>query len=270
MCLEAALWLVCSPESLRWQEVAPPYNKGMSHCLAWTGVITLSAFENDIASLKSHYINSIITIIINYYWSFIRKDLCEARAKPHSVFKFSDNLSALSQMYPSADEDSGQVDIWPDFGSGWSLDRCTPICPGRDILWPSVILLWVRLIFGQTLGQVDLWSDIPPAKTSCDQVWYYFRLGWHLVTSLGQVDLCCRCTPRMRFWVRLTFGQTLGQVDLWSDIPPAKDILWPSVILLQVRLTFGHIFGSGWPLFRCTPQDKALGQVDIWSDFWSG
>ena len=41
----------------------------------------------------------------------------------------------------------------------------------------------------------------------------------------------------MRLFVRLTFGQALGQVDIWSDIPP---------------------------------QDEAFGQVDIWSDFGSG
>ena len=34
-----------------------------------------------------------------YSWSFIT-NLCEARPKMHSVFKFSDNLSALSQMDP--------------------------------------------------------------------------------------------------------------------------------------------------------------------------
>ena len=43
-----------------------------------------------------------------------------------SVFKFADNLSALSQM------DALQM------------------------------RLWVRLTFGQTLGQADLWSHVPP------------------------------------------------------------------------------------------------------------
>ena len=56
------------------------------------------------------------------------------------------------------------------------------VLPSAEILWPSVILLQVRLTFGQTLGEVELWSDVP---------------------------------PRMRLQVRLTFGQTLGQVDLW-------------------------------------------------------
>ena len=53
-----------------------------------------------------------------FNWSFVRKDICEARAKHHSVFRFSDNLSALSQIYPPTDEALDQIDIWSDFGSG--------------------------------------------------------------------------------------------------------------------------------------------------------
>ena len=65
-----------------------------------------------------------------------------------------------------------------------------------------------------------------------------------------QSHLVAKCVTTS---LRLTFGQmypsrqwhlvakcvtTLGQVDLWSDVPsPGRDILWPSVILLQVRLT---------------------------------
>ena len=84
--------------------------------------------------------------------------------------------------------------------------------------------LWARLTFGQMyplaetscgqvgyyFGQVDLWSDVPLAETSCGHMCYYF--GW---------------------------------IDLWSDIPPDRDILWPNVILLQVRLIFSQIFESG-------------------------
>ena len=119
------------------------------------------------------------------------------------------------------DEALGQVDIWLDVRSGWPLVSYTP---ARDILWPSVILLQVRLICG------------------------HFGSGWPLV----------RCTPnRDMLWpivillqVRLTFGQTLGQVDIWLDVSPQTDILWPSVILLWVRLAFGHIFRSGWHLVK--------------------
>ena len=68
--------------------------------------------------------------------------------------------------------------------------------------------LQVRLTFGQILGQVFivlLWSDIPLRRrhlvAKCD-------------TTLGQVDIWLDVPPMMRLCVRLTFGQTLGQVDL--------------------------------------------------------
>ena len=31
-----------------------------------------------------------------------------------------------------------------------------------------------------------------------------------------------------------------GQAYLWSDLPSGRDILWPSLKLLQMRLTFGQ------------------------------
>ena len=67
-----------------------------------------------------------LAIICNIYCAchliglFIRKDLCEARVKTHSVFKFSDNLSGL---VAKCNTTLGQVDLWSD--------------------------LWVRLTFGQ-------------------------------------------------------------------------------------------------------------------------
>ena len=60
--------------------------------------------------------------------------------------------------------------------------------------------------------------DPPQAETSCDKVCYYFG----------------------------------------SDVPPGRDILWSSIIILQVRFTFGKTFGSGWPLVRCTPRQRHL------------
>ena len=68
----------------------------------------------------------------------------------------------------------------------------------------------------------------------------------------------------MRFLVRLTFGQTLSQVDIWSDVPPR--------MRLQVRLTFGQMYSQDGAsgqvvIWSDVPQDVASGQVDIWSDF---
>ena len=119
---------------------------------------------------------------------------------------------------------------------------------------PPQMRLQVKLTFGQTLGQADLWSDVPPRQRT---------LVAKCITTLGQVDICqifksgwplVRCTPNSDFlWpsvttlVRLTFCQSLGQVDLWSDVPPAEtscgqvcyyfgqvDVLSD----LKVRLTF--------------------------------
>ena len=92
--------------------------------------------------------------------------------------------------------------------------------------------LWVRLKFGQTVGQVELWSDMPPRirlsvrltfGETLGQVdsWSDFRSGWPLV----------RCTPWQRHLVAKC-DTTLGQVDLWSDVPPGRDILWLIMILL--------------------------------------
>ena len=74
-----------------------------------------------------------------HFWPFVRKDLCEARAKPRSVFKFSDNLSALSQMYPPR---------W-GFRSGWHLVRLqVRLTLGQ--MYPPRMRFQVRLTFGQT------------------------------------------------------------------------------------------------------------------------
>ena len=165
------------------------------------------------------------------------------------------------------------------FGSGWYLVRLwvrftigQMYPPGRDIGWPSVILLLVRLTFGQIY---------PQTKTSCGQVWYYSGSGWHLVRSSGQVDLWLDVPPgrdilwpsMVLLWVRLTFGEIFRSGWHWS-MPTDRDILLPSVILLWVRLTFGQIFRSGWPLVRCTPRQRhlvakygtTLSQVDFWWD----
>ena len=105
---------------------------------------------------------------------FHRKDPCEARPKVQSVFKFSDVLYALSQTYPPVVKVSGQVDIF--VRSSCQIDLWSDRPPNRDISWPSLELLHVRLTFGQTY---------PPVEESSDQEWYYFRSGWLLV----------RCTP---------------------------------------------------------------------------
>ena len=51
----------------------------------------------------------------------------------------------FGQMYPLAEAPGCQVWHYCTFVSGWPVVRCTPTM-GRDILWPSVSLLQVRLI----------------------------------------------------------------------------------------------------------------------------
>ena len=50
---------------------------------------------------------------------------------------------------------------------------------------------------------------------------------------------------RTRLQVRLTFGQTLGQVELWSDIPQQDEV--------SVQVDIWSDFGSGGTLVRHTP-----------------
>ena len=227
---------------------------------------------------------------------------------------------------PTTNEASGGVEIWSDFGSGWPVVRCT-LSPGRDLLWPSVLLLWVKLTFCQifrsgfalvrctlwwrhlvakcvtTLGQSDILSDLWVRLTfhkiyllHRDIMWpsvLLLQSCWPLVRCTSQAEISCgqvwynywvRLTfgqmypPQMRLFVRLTFGQmycipqaetscgqvyyyfgsgwhfvrSSGQVYLRSDVPPAREMLWPSVLLLWVRLTFCQIFRSGWPFIRFT------------------
>ena len=74
-----------------------------------------------------------------------------------------------------------------------------------------------------------------------------------------------RCTPRQRHLVtKCDTTAPLGQVDLWSDVPPGRDILWPNVIVLHlwVRLTCGQM-----SLHRqrhlVTKCDTTSGQVEL-------
>ena len=114
---------------------------------------------------------------------------------------------------------------------------------------------WVRLTFGQTLGQVDLWSDVPNRD-----------IPWPHMIILHQVGIWSDVPPgRAIMWpsVKLLGSgwhlvRSLDQVDIWSEIPPGRDIMWPSGILLWVRLIFGQIFWSGWYLVRCNPRQRYL------------
>ena len=144
--------------------------------------------------------------------------------------------------------------------------------------------LWVRLTFGQTSGQVDLWSYVTPGwgfrsgwnlvrllvRSNFGQMYpkrWGFGSHWHLV-KLCHIELWSDLPPSwMRLWVRMKFGQTSGQVDLWSDVPPRMR-LW-------VRMKFGQTYGQV-QLWSDVPRrmrlwvrltfGQTLGYVDLWSD----
>ena len=71
-------------------------------------------------------------------------------------------------------------------------------------------------------------------------------------------------------------GTNLGPVDLNSDVPPGRGILWPKAILHQVSLTFGQPLGqadlqtSPWWRHLVDKSSTTSGQLDIWSAFGSG
>ena len=72
-----------------------------------------------------------------------------------------------------------------------------------------MILFPVRLIFGQISGQVELWSDVHLRM----RPWVKMKFG----QNLGQVDLCFRCSATSRDLVAKC-DSTSSQVDIWSDI----------------------------------------------------
>ena len=230
---------------------------------------------------------------------------------------------------------SGHFDIWFAFGSGWSVVRCTPntppqpspITPNKGILWPRVILLWVRLAFGQPL--VSCISQTPytpysptptplppaPVEASSGQEWYYVRSAWHVDSlwvrlTFGQIYPHCHPSPveassgqEWYFWVSLTSGQALGKADLWSDVPPTPTPHPQQRLLLAKsdttlsQLNMWSAFGQMYhhppicpitptppphPIAPCPPVEASsdqewllwvnltfgqpLGQIDLWSD----
>ena len=245
----------------------------------------------------------LICSILGAYWPCI-EDLCKAKAKPQCS-NFQKTFLHLGRWTPRI-RVQVRFDIWSDFGSGWPLVRCTPrqrhlvakcdatlgqvdiwselwvrvtfgqITQGRDILWPSVVLLRSGWHLVRSLGHLDIWSDILPLGRGI--LWPSVVLPQVRLT-FGQIfrwgDIWSDILPRQRHLVA-KYGTTSGLVDIWLDLwvtltfgqtyPLGRDILWPSVVLPQVRLTFGQMFGSGWHLVRCTPRQRHLVAVDILSD----
>ena len=190
----------------------------------------------------------------------------------------------------------GQVDIWSGLPVRLTFGQMNPL--HGDLLWPSMLLLWVRLTFYQIFR-----SGWPLDRCICHR--WSFGSGWHLVrlwvrltfgqiypsprqilllakyvTTLGQVDILSDLQARLTFnkytlrqghlvakyyYFRsgLLFVRSFGQVDLSSDVPPGRDILQPSVTT-SVRLTFGQMYP--WAETSCGQVCYYFSQVDLWSD----
>ena len=133
------------------------------------------------------------------------------------------------QMYPQAESSCGQV---------------------------IVLHLWVRLTFDQMyphgqrhlvakcdttspLGQVDIWSAVPPwAETSCGQVWYYFTSGWPVYWRVTLVPaatvipapLACIKVVAVKMLV-LSLFRWLNLSHFWAHIslckkPKTEKVVW--------------------------------------------
>ena len=132
-----------------------------------------------------------------------RRDLCEAIPKMHSVFKFSDNLSALSQMDPHRSHFRSGLHFCQIFRSGLPLVRCTPR---------------MRLQVGWHLVRPN-----PLAETSFGQVWYYCGLDWSHIPPTGealcQIDIWSDFFHRIWFVIikvvpwKSYLGTVIHQID---------------------------------------------------------
>ena len=92
--------------------------------------------------------------------------------------------------------------------------------------------------------------DPPPRQeTSCGQLCDYF----------SHIRPVVRCTPLVET-SHCQVWYYFRQDDLWSDVPRQRHLVIYIVTTL-VRLTSGHMYPH--------PKTRLLGQVDIWSGFWS-
>ena len=104
--------------------------------------------------------------------------------------------------------------------------KCQPDLPlGRNLLWPSVWLLWSH----------RLWSDVPlPDRDISLLSLVLLQAGWPLVRCTPrQGHLVAKCAtilvrltsghmyplPKIRLWVRFTSGKASVHADLWWGVP---------------------------------------------------
>ena len=151
----------------------------------------------------------------------------------------------FGQMYPPSKDI-----LWPSvllLWSGWPLVRCMS---DRDILWPSLLLLrsgWPLVRQPPGWGFGSGWHLLRPqvrlafgqkyskAETFCGHVCYYF----------GQADLWSDVPPGWGFGSGWHLVR-LGLADLWWDVPPRQRHLVDKCVATLVRLTSGQMYSPGW------------------------
>ena len=106
---------------------------------------------------------------------------------------------------------------------------------GRDTSWPSLVLL-------QAGWPLVRWTSRQRHLVTMGATTLVRLISGHMYPH-----------PKIRLWVRLTFGQTSGHDDLWSDIPPKtsggqvwyhiRSLQWKSSFSLYVlrQLNWSHI-----------------------------
>ena len=153
--------LVCLYQSLSWRQpchfLSAVFND-VSKRKTWNDIFTSTSLDMN-KLLK--FIQYQYTCFCFHLLVFHRKDSVKQDLTHKVCSNFQLSFLYLCQMDPPIDEVSGQV-VRSLGQAGCQVD----VPPGRDILWPSLELLQVRLIFGQTY---------PPVEASSGQAWYYFR-----------------------------------------------------------------------------------------------
>ena len=114
-------------------------------------------------------------------------------------------------------------------------------CPGRSLPQGEpvgVLEPWTGAQCGQVPGSPATNYVTNPKS---DRLNFFHMAGWLTNCSWLGGWLTDWLSNKMSTWpypAETSCGQMcyyFDQVDLWSDVPPGRDILWPSVILLQVR-----------------------------------
>ena len=162
------------------------------------------------------------------------------------------------------------------WGSGYCFIRCTlphqPLCPlippGRGIWWPRVLLTWIPFTWAHVLLSA-VFNRLKFSRILCNRPSWFFKC--HLLMPL--TPLCPSMaplmphptlTPRTGIWwsrvvllqISMTFGQPVGQADVWSDVPltpitpyapfmpPQVGHLVPRMVWTCIPLPWAHVLLS--------------------------